>query len=239
MQHGASRIEAERIRARYGRRAATAAPDLYSRLEPYADFAWREREKVLLQLLRRKLSPERFKSIDLIEIGCGNGINLTHLISLGAAPDRLVGNDLLESRLAAARERLPVAVRLRPGVADQMDLEPESFDIVYQSTVFSSILDDDMQRETAAAMWRWVRPGGAVLWYDFTVDNPGNADVHGVPLPRIRALFPEARPTFRRVTLAPPIGRRLARISSLLPPLVNWCVPVLRTHVWGWLEKPA
>ncbi len=21
-------------------------------------------------------------------------------------------------------------------------------------------------------MWRWVKPGGGVLWYDFTFDNP-------------------------------------------------------------------
>ena len=30
-------------------------------------------------------------------------------------------------------------------------------------------------------MWAAVKPGGGVLWYDFTVDNPRNADVRGVP----------------------------------------------------------
>ena len=39
-------------------------------------------------------------------------------------------------------------------------------------------------------MWRWVRPGGGVLWYDFTFDNPRNPDVRGVPLARVRELFP-------------------------------------------------
>ncbi len=77
-----------------------------------------------------------------------------------------------------------------------------SLDIVLVSTVFSSLLDDAYQQRLADAMWRWLKPGGAVLWYDFTVDNPRNADVRGVPLRRVRALFPQALMRHRRVTLA-------------------------------------
>jgi hypothetical protein len=87
-------------------------------------------------------------------------------------------------------------------------------------------------------MWQWLRPGGGVLWYDFTVDNPRNRDVRGVPLARIRELFPQARLEHRRVTLAPPIARAVCRLHSGIYPLAN-ALPVLRTHVLCWLAKAA
>ena len=30
-----------------------------------------------------------------------------------------------------------------------------------------------------------LAPGGGVLWYDFTVNNPRNPDVRGVPMKRV------------------------------------------------------
>ena len=88
----------------------------------------------------------------------------------------------------------------------------------------------------AAAMWRWLAPGGAVLWYDFTVNNPRNPDVRGVPLAEVRTLFPKGRITARRVTLAPPLARAVCRIHPRLYPLLN-AMPLLRTHVLAWVVK--
>jgi len=132
---------------------------------------------------------------------------------------------------------LPESLRLLQGDASAAAVEPASQDLVLQSTVFSSLLDDDFQQRLAAAMWRWVKPGGGVLWYDFTVDNPRNRDVRGVPLSRVRALFPEGRLSARRVTLAPPLARVLARVHPALLPVFN-ALPLLRTHVLAWIEKP-
>ena len=107
-----------------------------------------------------------------------------------------------------------------------------------QSTVFTSLLDDAFQQRLAERMWRWVRPGGAVLWYDFSWDNPRNPDVRGVPLARVRALFPEGTVHARRVTLAPPIGRAVVRVHPAAWRLFN-AVPWLRTHVLAWIAKRA
>ena len=82
------------------------------------------------------------------------------------------------------------------GDATQAPVAPGSQDIVLQSTVFSSLLDDAFQQRLADTMWRWLKPGGAVLWYDFTVNNPRNPDVRGVPLARVRAAV-SARPRRR------------------------------------------
>jgi len=81
-----------------------------------------------------------------------------------------------------------------------------------------------------------VKPGGAVLWYDFTVDNPRNPDVRGVPLARVRALFPQGRIDRLRVTLAPPIARLVCRGGSGWYPVFN-AMPLLRTHLLAWIEK--
>jgi hypothetical protein len=87
-------------------------------------------------------------------------------------------------------------------------------------------------------MWRWLRPGGAVLWYDFTVDNPHNADVRGVPLARVRTLFPQATIVHRRVTLAPPLARAVCRVHPTLYSVFN-ALPLLRTHLLAWVGKPG
>ena len=85
-------------------------------------------------------------------------------------------------------------------------------------------------------MWRWVRPGGAVLWYDFRLDNPRNTDVRAVPLRRLRALFAAGEIDARRVTLAPPIGRHVVRLHPAAWRLFN-ALPLLRTHVLAWVGK--
>ena len=120
----------------------------------------------------------------------------------------------------------------------QSPAEAGSQDIVFQSTVFSSLLDDSFQQRLADAMWKWVRPGGGVLWYDFVVDNPRNPDVRGVPVRRIRELFPSGSHRVRRLTLAPPLARPAARIHPSLYTLLNSC-PWLRTHVLVWVGKSS
>jgi hypothetical protein len=75
-----------------------------------------------------------------------------------------------------------------------------------------------------------------VLWYDFSVDNPHNPDVRGVPLRRLHALFPQAQMRHRRVTLAPPLARVATRLHPGLYRVFN-VLPWLRTHVLAWLAK--
>ena len=225
--------EAAAVRARYARRAA--ADPRYSLAQPAALAALHERERAIVrQLVRAGMGD--FATLSLLEVGSGSGGNLLGLLRLGFAPERLSGIELLAERHASARERLPAGVTLTCGDATSLPIAPASVDIVLQATVFSSLLDDSYQERLARAMWAAVRPGGGVLWYDFSVDNPRNADVRGVPLARIRALFPEARLTWQRVTLAPPIARAACRLHPGLYGVLN-VLPLLRTHVLCWLAR--
>jgi len=59
-----------------------------------------------------------------------------------------------------------------------------------------------------------------------------------VPLARVAQLFPQARISAHKVTLAPPIARRVCRLHPALYPLLN-SLPPLRTHVLAWVGKPG
>ena len=177
-------------------------------------------------------------ALRLTEVGCGAGGNLLELLRLGFDPAHLQGLELLSERHAQARAVLPAGTAVWLGDATQAPIAPASQDLVLQSTVFTSLLDDAFQQRLADTMWRWVKPGGAVLWYDFTLNNPRNPDVRGVPLARVRQLFPQARIDARRITLAPPLARAVCRVHPALYGVVN-SVPWLRSHVLAWVGKPG
>ncbi len=222
------------MRERYARRASL--DPRYSLLNPSALLPLQERQRATLSLFAQ-LGLTDLSALRLLEVGCGSGGNLLDFLRMGFAADHLAGAELLPERMQAARACLPSAIDLREGDALTMTWPAASFDIVLQATVFSSLLDDAFQQRMAGAMWAWAKPGGGVLWYDFTVDNPRNADVRGVPLQRIRALFPRGQVQARRITLAPPIARTVSRIHPALYTAFN-LLPPLRTHLLAWIAKP-
>lgn len=227
--------ETDRIRQRYAKRRTSGTEARYSPLNPYVSRVSRERDAALVRWVHEAgLAPVEDKTV--LEIGCGNGSNLLRLIQLGFLPENLVGNELLVERAAEARHCLPESTRILLGDAVELALDGQQFDVVFQSTVFSSILEDEFQERLASRMWSLAKPGGGVLWYDFVYNNPANPDVRGICLSRVRELFPMGRVSRWRLTLAPPIGRRIAARAPWLFPLLN-ALPFLRTHVLCWITK--
>jgi len=172
----------------------------------------------------------------MLEIGCGGGGNLLELLRMGFNPENLVANELLPDRVTLARKNLPAACQVLEGDATKLGFEESSFDIVYQSTVFTSLLNDQFKQALAKKMWSWVKPGGGVIWYDFIYNNPKNTDVRGVPVKEIKKLFSDGSVFIKRVTLAPPISRRVTRLHPAMYHLFN-SAPFLRTHVLCWIQK--
>lgn len=226
--------ESQAITDRYARRAP--GDERYSFLRPDVCLGVQERQRAILILLRSHGVTD-FSSLRLLEVGCGTGGNLLEFLRMGCAPEHLAGIELLPERYAQARHGLPAALQLYERDASLVEMPNASQDVVLVSTVFSSVLDLAFQQKLADTLWRWVRPGGAVLWYDFVYNNPSNPDVRGVPLRRVKELFPHARITTRHVTLAPPLARRVAPIHPALYTLFN-TIPLLRTHILCWIRKP-
>lgn len=218
------------IRERYARRTR--------RYDPWDPWVMSTRHDVERHIAMRLFDAQMLPAGDraLLDMGCGAGSNLLYFLHLGFRPERLVGLDLLPERAEAASKRLPASVRVATAEASSFDAAPECFDIVFQSMMFSSVLDDGLRQAIARNMWRLVRPGGGILWYDFTWNNPTNPDVRGVRLAEIRDLFPEAKITASRTTLAPPVGRFVARVHPYAYQTIN-LLPFLRTHIVAWLSK--
>lgn len=201
------------------------ADQRYARTRADVYLGIQERHRGMIKLLgNRPLHLQK-----LLEVGCGDGANLLELIQLGFSPENLTGNDLRPEVLQTAANRLASGVTLLEGDACALDMPAAELDMVLLSTVFSSILDLDLRAHLADCIWAWLKPGGAVLWYDFAVDNPNNQFVRGVSIQMLKKLFPHGHLQMRRVTLAPPIARRVTRWHPGLYTVFN-SLPVLRTH---------
>jgi SAM-dependent methyltransferase len=225
--------EEQRIRSAYAARTGEAcyAESLAGR------FQIQERERHVLRLLDRYgLMPLAGKRI--LEVGCGTGKWLRDLVAWGADPETLVGVELLQASAARARRLCPQAVTIECGNAAELRFASGSFDLVFQATVFTSVLDDDMKRAMAAEMVRVLRPGGMIVWYDFFLKNPRNPYVRPVTRSDIHQLFPGCSIDLRRISLAPPLARLLApKFWGLCSVLSRF--PLLCTHYLGAIRSPA
>jgi SAM-dependent methyltransferase len=224
--------EEERIRAAYAARVGEScyAESLAGR------FQLQERERHVLRLLDRYgLMPLPGRKI--LEVGCGTGKWLRDLVAWGADPENVFGVELLQASAARARRLCSQAVTIECGNAAELHFPSESFDIVLQATVFTSVLDQDMKGAIAAEMMRVLRPDGVILWYDFFWKNPRNPYVQPVTRNEITRLFPGCSLDLRRVSLAAPLARFLA------PRWWAGCsilsrVPSLCTHYLGAIRRP-
>lgn len=226
--------EITKIKKRYERRNSIA-PIQYNIFRPDVYLRKQEFERGLIKWFAWK-NYQSLTELKLLEIGCGGGLNLLKFIELGFQPENILGNELITDRAISARKILPKEIEIIEGDALKMDIPHNSYDIVFQSTVFSSILSSEFQNELAAKLWTIAKPGGGILWYDFTYNNPRNRDVAGITLKKIRKLFPNGIITHWRITLAPPISRFVTKFHPSLYSICNM-FPFLRTHILCWIEK--
>jgi SAM-dependent methyltransferase len=193
-----------------------------------------ERERMIRILLTQSgYLPLQTRRV--LDVGCGSGNALARFLALGARPDRLVGVDLLEDRVAAARRQYP-ELTFSCQSAEALDFPAGTFDLTLVMTLFSSILDDGVARNVAREVTRVLKPGGAILWYDIRYSNPVNKNVRRFGRREIHALFPDFQGRLYSLTVLPPLVRRLGRwTASMYRELAK--VPFLRTHYLGLLQR--
>jgi SAM-dependent methyltransferase len=195
----------------------------------------RERERKLKPLLKRPgsvpLDQQR-----ILDVGCGTGETLARFEARGAKPENLFGVDLLADRIRGAREKFP-GFHFREANAEALPFADGEFTLVSVFTVFTSILDPQMARNISREIARVLSPGGAVVWYDFRMNNPLNPHVRGISRREIRQLFPEFDLQLVSLTLLPLLARRLGFLTGLLYPCLA-SLPFLRSHYLGLLTKP-
>lgn len=200
-----SKLE-EEIRTNYaGRRNAHLYDSYYSRRVDS------EKLEAIKKILTGFTLPAR---PTLLEVGAGHGSNIEYLTQAGFGRSNIFLNELLPERANVARKDYPDTI-IFEGDAIEMDFG-RRFDCVYQSTVFTSILNSGHRLKLAAKMWDLLNPGGIILWYDFNYNNPRNPNVRKVSIRETPALFPHAgKSKILKVTLAPPNGRRVGKLYPL------------------------
>lgn len=171
----------------------------------------------------------------ILEVGCAGGGVMGSLIKLGAVEDNIYGIDIRKNRIKDAKKALPNCHFLVMDAAN-LDFSPDAFELITVSTLFSSILNTSTRRKIASEIYRVLKPGGAVLYYDFRYNNPTNKNVVGIKMREINKLFPNMNKYLQLITLLPPLARRMGKATPFLYPTFS-IVPLIKTHYLGFFIK--
>jgi ubiquinone/menaquinone biosynthesis C-methylase UbiE len=167
-------------------------------------------------------------TVSLLDLGSGDLFWIEEFIRMGIRRSRCVGSDVLTWRLREGKEK-GRDIGCVACSAVQLPFLPESFDIVSQFTLMTSITDEPSKEMIAAEMKRVAKPGGYILWYDFRYNNPANPHTRAIGRSEIHRLFEGWDLDVISITLIPQIARK---VPSGLSPLLNLLhrLPMLRSH---------
>jgi ubiquinone/menaquinone biosynthesis C-methylase UbiE len=187
---------------------------------------FREAEAAVLRHVSKRTGGS-LRDRRILDIGCGAGGWIHELILWGAEPELIYGVDALGDRLEEARRKVPLGVNLSLVNAAKLNFADSFFDLVLMFHSVSMMAEEQMRVSVASEALRVLKPGGAVLWYDFRYQRPA---MRGLECPirkrDLRRWFPGCRFHLQSILAFPPISRRLARIwlplwylLKIIPPL--------------------
>ena len=194
----------------------------------YVENAQKEIAENIQAFLKKEFND--FQDLSLLEIGAGNSSNAKIFIDLGIKSQNICFNELLPERILAIKTHFPNNTVFE-GNAIEIVIN-QKFDIIFQSTVFTSILNNSDREKLAKKMLNLLKPNGIILWYDFIYNNPKNKDVKKVDVKELKSLFSNSSKLYyKKITLAPPIGRKVKKFYKLFN------VPFLRSHILAIIKK--
>ncbi len=162
------------------------------------------------------------------------------LLRCGYRPENITGIDILPDRIEKARSLYP-HIRFIVGDAGKMDLPPESYDLIFEFTMFVQITDNTLAKTIADEMLRVLKPGGYVLLIDWRMPKPGDKRYKALTRRRLESLFEIGRTcqivATQKGALAPPIGRALSKYLPACYFAVASCLPFLVAQAAYLLKK--
>lgn len=212
--------EVERIKSVYCQRRRKTE-------STYSCLFSQQREREIKEVLRRE-GIASLPTKTILDVGCGSGATLSYFLRDGVRPENLYGIDLLPERIEEAK-RLYSGIYFTCGNAEELAYPDKFFDIITQSTTFTSILDTKMRKGIATEMLRVLKANGVIIWHDYRFDNPFNPDVKGIGKKEIENLFRDCQFDFRLMNLNPLIARPLSKFSWRLCKILEK-IPILKTH---------
>ena len=167
--------------------AERSVGDLYNSV--YSKYAGKEVKDYFIKQCQKFIS--KISEAKILEIGAGQGNNVATFLEAGFKKENTFANELLQERLVALQSKV-LQQNIFSGNAITIDYNLK-FNCIYQSTVFTSILNEEDRKHLAEKMWSILEKNGVIFWYDFIYNNPKNKQVKKVTMEEIRLLFPTAK----------------------------------------------
>jgi ubiquinone/menaquinone biosynthesis C-methylase UbiE len=225
--------DAKQIETRYAARFSRRNYDVYGDASVFQN---QSNERLFLSLMKRySVFPLRDKLI--LDVGTGSGFFLRSLLKYGIPSSHLFGVDFWEARIEEGRAIAP-CLPLFCATAEMLPFTDDFFDVVVQSTMFSSILDGERRLKAAREMLRVVKPGGIVVSHDFRIKRPGDSAVCSITAAELHRLFAGAELALLAEGLPPQLVRVLAPRSFLACQFLStiWPAP-FGCFLWAIVHK--
>jgi len=188
-------------------------------------FQYLANQRAICEALRPVASLRSDPNAAVLDVGCGDGASLLHLLELGFSAQMMHGIDIRPSAIERGRRRLPACTL---SIADACDIPyPDAtFDLVIESTMFVQLTETTIRESIAREMKRVTKPGGFLLIVDWRYGRRG---YQAVTRRCLRSLYPGCD-VVRSVggALIPPVGRAVSRWCPSLYFLIHrWCPPLI------------
>jgi SAM-dependent methyltransferase len=181
---------------------------------------------------------ERFRvaaqRVVVLALGAGGEGDCARFRECGIRPENIVAIDLLERQARRGRQAHPWMISLT-GDAESLPFRDASFDVVYQSTMISSVLEARRRNAIFADVRRVLRHGGFFLSYDIRYPNPWNLQTRPLRSAELKRAFGGWHITIGSLTGIPQLLRVLAphsigvcRVLESIPPLRSHLLMVAR-----------
>ena len=194
----------------------------------YTVHSQREIIDCISDFLKREF--KHYANLELLEIGAGNGTNADFFINMGFTKANISFNELLPERINAIKTNYPQN-KIFEGNAIDIDFDKQ-YDVIFQSTVFTSILNQNDRDKLGQKMLGLLKQNGVIIWYDFIYNNPKNKNVRKVSVNELKKIFYNSSAFYyKKITLAPPIGRKVGSFYKLFN------INILRTHILAIIKK--
>lgn len=175
----------------------------------------------------------------ILDVGCGGGGNIFQLIRLGYRYANITGIDINDERIAIGKADFPLC-HFFIADASQMFFSDNSFDLIYESTMFSTLPDEDLCIAISREMVRVCKKGGYLLLVDWRYKKSGSTKYNALNRKKVKTYFGVSQVTdlisVEAGALVPPLGRFLSKyipslyflVAALLPFSVGQIVYILK-----------
>ena len=171
----------------------------------------------------------------LLDLGAGDGGDCERFRQIGFRPERIVAVDLLRETLLRTRKSRGWLTVLQADAA-RLPFHDATFEVVYQSTMLSSILDPNLRGKILLEVRRVLSPNGLFVSYDTRYPNPWNRNTSPVSSSELQAAFLGWRVSARSTTPIPQLARLVGALSRMAWRAIE-TIPLLRSHLLAIVRK--